>query len=142
MYVAVSEGIRSIPDHTDLEVFREWLLGCLQSFPERSIPSGTELVVDGYDVVAADEYPPESKLRAGEDDSYDVVMLTGSRAWSLASLYDLYDQFLIPIQGTPHTITRTPSFRLSSSSPGRSAPKQNTSISSSLVSALDTRSSA
>lgn len=72
-------GIRPASDHPDLEVFREWLKGCLESFPDRSIPSGVDLIVDGYDVVAARNYPPESSLRAGTEGSYDVVMLTGSR---------------------------------------------------------------
>jgi hypothetical protein len=36
------------------------------------------VVVDGYDVVDKQEYPPESTLRAGSPNSYDVVMLTGS----------------------------------------------------------------
>lgn len=60
-------------------MFREWLVGSLQSFPDRSIPAGTEVIVDGYDVVTAGDYPPESKLKAGEEGSYDVIMLTGSR---------------------------------------------------------------
>jgi hypothetical protein len=63
-------------DNLDLAVFREWLKGCLESFPERNIPANVDLVVDGYDVVEAGDYPPEDKL-AGPD-GYDVIMSTGS----------------------------------------------------------------
>lgn len=72
----------SIADGPDLAVFREWLKGCLESFPDRNIPANVDLVVDGYDVVEAGDYPPESKLTGPE--GYDVIMLTGSSTTSLA----------------------------------------------------------
>lgn len=76
----------AVTDHLDLDVFREWLVGCLRSFPDSAIASGTEIIVDGYDVVTAGDYPPESSLEAGKDGSYDVVMLTGSRMLNLLPL--------------------------------------------------------
>ena len=72
----------SIADDPDLAVFREWLKGCLESFPDRNIPANVDLVVDGYDVVEAGDYPPESKLTGSE--GYDVIMLTGSSTTSLS----------------------------------------------------------
>ena len=59
-------------------MFREWLNGCLESFPDRNIPANIDMIVDGYDVVDAGDYPPDSRLKAGGEDSYDVIMLTGS----------------------------------------------------------------
>lgn len=79
MYVALQDTSGSQrADTLDLEVFREWLTGSLQSFPDRTIPQHIDLIVDGYDVVDAREYPEESRLKAGAKDGYDVIMLTGS----------------------------------------------------------------
>lgn len=65
-------------DGADLQIYREWLEGALTSYPDEGIRSSTELVIDGYDVVDAKEYPPAERLDASAADGYDVVMLTGS----------------------------------------------------------------
>jgi hypothetical protein len=78
------------------------LTGCLQSFPDRNIPSNIDLVVDGYDVVDAGDYPPDSKLRAGAEGSYDVIMLTGSSTFLLSPFSLDPDD-----QNTLHTILPT-----------------------------------
>jgi len=65
----------SSPDH---KVYRDWLLQALASYPDQSIATGTELIIDGYDVVEKKEYPPAQKLSASSEEGYDVVMMTGS----------------------------------------------------------------
>ena len=86
-------------------MFREWLNGCLESFPDRNIPANIDLIVDGYDVVDAGDYPPDSRLKAGGEDSYDVIMLTGSSTSSTApraylvehTAYDTSNPFIPPL---------------------------------------------
>jgi hypothetical protein len=67
----------------DLQIYREWLLATLATYPDRNIAENTELVLDGYDVVDKREYPPQDRLTAGDSDAYDVVMMTGSSASDL-----------------------------------------------------------
>jgi len=62
----------------DLEIYESWLLKALAKYPDPNIANNTELVMDGYDVVTKMEYPAAERLVAGADESYDVVMLTGS----------------------------------------------------------------
>ena len=87
-------------------MFREWLNGCLESFPDRNIPANIDLIVDGYDVVDAGDYPPDSRLKAGGEDSYDVIVLTGSSTSLIAVSADS--------QNIPHTIHQIPSYHPSS----------------------------
>ncbi|ORY28034.1 class I glutamine amidotransferase-like protein, partial [Naematelia encephala] len=60
-------------------IYREWLLSSLASYPDSSISSNIELILDGYDVVEKGEFPPQSRLVAGAAEGYDVVMMTGSK---------------------------------------------------------------
>lgn len=62
----------------DLDIYRDWLETSLSTFRDDTAASSISLVIDGYDVVDKQEYPPASRLEAGRADSYDVVMLTGS----------------------------------------------------------------
>ncbi|WWD20825.1 hypothetical protein CI109_105302 [Kwoniella shandongensis] len=64
---------------TYLDIFRRWLSESLASYPDESVRAGTELIVDGYDVVDKQEYPPSAKLVDGAPDAYDCVMMTGSK---------------------------------------------------------------
>ncbi|WVQ95299.1 hypothetical protein IAU59_002394 [Kwoniella sp. CBS 9459] len=62
-----------------IEIYRQWLLKSLETYPDLEVAKNTELVIDGYDVVEKGEYPPSDRLRAGAEDGYDAVMLTGSK---------------------------------------------------------------
>ncbi|WVF67751.1 hypothetical protein IAT40_002510 [Kwoniella sp. CBS 6097] len=64
-----------------IEIYRQWLLKSLETYPDPEIAKNTELIIDGYDVVEKGEYPPLERLRAGlgAEDAYDAVMLTGSK---------------------------------------------------------------
>ncbi|OCF35878.1 cytoplasmic protein [Kwoniella heveanensis CBS 569] len=64
-----------------IEIYRQWLLKALETYPDPEVAQNTELIIDGYDVVEKGEYPPLERLQAGNgvEDGYDAVMLTGSK---------------------------------------------------------------
>ncbi|KAL1412394.1 NEDD8 activating enzyme [Vanrija albida] len=66
-------------DGTYYDIFKRWLLKALAKYPDAQVANNTELVFDGFDVVNKLEFPPAEKLVAGGPESYDVIMLTGSR---------------------------------------------------------------
>ncbi|GFZ51384.1 hypothetical protein JCM24511_09146, partial [Saitozyma sp. JCM 24511] len=78
---------------TYLDIFTRWLKSALASYPDSGVAQNTDVVVDGYDVVDKHEYPPESTLRAGSPNSYDVVMLTGSKH----TAHDFANPFIPPL---------------------------------------------
>lgn len=67
----------------DLDIYRRWLLAALASYPDTAVAQGTELVIDGYDVVTKQEYPTPESLASTNPEGYDVVMLTGSSEWGV-----------------------------------------------------------
>lgn len=91
---------------TYYEIYRAWLLGALASYPDQIVANNTELVVDGYDVVEKQEYPPMERLVAGAHlDAYDAVMLTGAKhdafatpAWNLKLI-----DFIKEVASNPRT---------------------------------------
>ncbi|WVQ86130.1 hypothetical protein IAT38_008298 [Cryptococcus sp. DSM 104549] len=78
---------------TYYDVYKTWLQSSLSTYPDSSISSQVELVIDGYDVVDKREYPFEDRLKSGSPDAYDCIMMTGSRH----TAYDSSNPFIPPL---------------------------------------------
>jgi CO dehydrogenase/acetyl-CoA synthase epsilon subunit len=79
----------------------------LKSYPDQDVATNTEVVVDGYDVVDAGDYPSESRLKSGGENAYDVVMLTGSSKFTAPESLEI----LAENQNIQHTTRITLSFQ-------------------------------
>ncbi|WWC65320.1 uncharacterized protein I303_107938 [Kwoniella dejecticola CBS 10117] len=93
-------------DGTYYDIYKQWLLQSLSTYPDTVVSKNTELVIDGYDVVDKREYPPEDRLLANSKDGYDAIVLTGSKH----TAHDSSNPFIPPLISFIRRLTSSPQY--------------------------------